>query len=288
MTFKEFNKLTPKNATSVLNKCCVSECWIQYMIENMPFASVDELIKKSTAIWYQQCKELDWKAAFEGHPKIGDISSLKEKYAHTKNRAATEQSEISKADENTSKDLSKANNDYLNKFGYIFIVNASGKSAQEILQIINARLDNTKEDELHIAMGEQHKITVIRLATIINDLERSADLRSYISTHVLDTSNGKPGKCICITLNGTVDNSWKPITVGVTNNDGRITDLLPPGKKLESGKYQLVIDTEGYYKAQGQEGFYPEVSIQFLVTNEDHYHVPLLLNPYGYTTYRGS
>ncbi|MCF6346788.1 MAG: 2-oxo-4-hydroxy-4-carboxy-5-ureidoimidazoline decarboxylase [Flavobacteriaceae bacterium] len=288
MTLNEFNKLTKQEAIAELEKCCVSKCWVQYMIENMPFASSNELILKTVDIWYHQCRELDWQAAFEGHPKIGNIASLKEKFSNTKNWATNEQSNIVEADKNVLKALAKANDDYLNKFGYIFIVSASGKSAKEMLSIINARLDNTKEDELHVAMGEQHKITVIRLAKLIDDIETTADLRSYITTHVLDTTTGIPGKNVQIILNGFTDGFWKPITVGVTNNDGRIADLLPPGKKLKAGKYQMVFDTASYYKSQQQEGFYPEVAILFEVTNHDHYHVPLLLNPYGYTTYRGS
>ncbi len=288
MNLTEFNKLAKQEATTELEKCCVSKCWIQHMIENMPFASADELILKTTNIWYDQCRELDWKTAFEGHPKIGDINSLKEKFANTKNWATNEQSNITESDENILKSLAKSNDDYLSKFGYIFIVSASGKTAKEMLSIINARLDNTIENELHISMGEQHKITVIRLEKLIDDLKTTADLRSYITTHVLDTTTGIPGKGIQITLKGFTNSFWKPITVGVTNNDGRIADLLPPGKKLEAGNYQLIFNTADYYKENQQEGFYPEVSIQFIVTNYDHYHVPLLLNPYGYTTYRGS
>jgi 5-hydroxyisourate hydrolase/2-oxo-4-hydroxy-4-carboxy-5-ureidoimidazoline decarboxylase len=288
MTLNEFNSLSTQDATAELEKCCVSKCWIQHMIENMPYASTDELVQKTAEIWYHQCRELDWQAAFEGHPKIGDINSLKEKFSNTKNWATNEQSNIAEADENVLKELAKANDDYLSKFGYIFIVSASGKSAKEMLNIINVRLENTKDHELHVAMGEQHKISVIRLAKLIDDVKNTADLRSHITTHVLDTTTGIPGKGMQITLNTLTDNIWKPITVGVTNNDGRIADLLPPGKKLEAGNYQLIFNTADYYKAQQQNGFYPEVSIQFTVTDHDHYHVPLLLNPYGYTTYRGS
>ncbi len=288
MNLNEFNNLSHKDATTELEKCCVSKCWIQHMTENMPFAYADELVQKTADIWYDQCRELDWQAAFEGHPKIGDINSLKEKFSNTKNWASNEQSNIAEAGENILKALAKANDDYLNKFGYIFIVSASGKSAKEMLSIINARSDNTKEEELHVAMGEQHKITVIRLAKLIDDVKDIADLRSHITTHVLDTTTGIPGKGVQINLNEFTDSGWKPITAGVTNTDGRIVDLLPPGKNLEAGNYQLVFNTADYYTEQQQDGFYPEVSIQFIVTNHDHYHVPLLLNPYGYTTYRGS
>ena len=288
MNLNEFNTLSKQEANAALKKCCVSESWIEQMIENRPFATTHELLKKAASIWYNSCKPTDWKAAFKGHPKIGDINSLREKFKNTKNWANQEQANVAEADETTLKNLAEANEAYLAKFGYIFIVSASGKSARQLLQIINARVSNTKEDELYIAMGEQHKITVIRLCKLISELSTTADLRSYITTHVLDTTTGIPGKNIQITLKEQIQNHWRPITIGITDIDGRITDVLPAGKRLEAGNYQLVFKTDAYYSSQEQQGFYPEVAIQFIVSNHDHYHVPLLLNPYGYTTYRGS
>ncbi|MCL4123188.1 UNVERIFIED_CONTAM: hypothetical protein GTU68_025887 [Idotea baltica] len=91
-----------------------------------------------------------------------------------------------------------------------------------------------------------------------------------------------------ITLKGLRTNQWKPMSVGITNNDGRISDVLPPGRLLIPGIYQMTFNTNNYFKKNNQKGFYPEVSIQFEVTDNSHYHIPLLINPYGYTTYRGS
>lgn len=288
MTFKEFNNLTQQEANSELEKCCVSKSWTHNMVGCMPFASVEKLLHTTAGIWYDQCGENDWKEAFTGHPKIGDINSLRAKFANTKEWANNEQAKVVHADDAVIKALSEANEKYLEKFGYIFIVSASGRSAKEIFAIINLRLDNSAEHELYIAMGEQHKITVIRLVKLIDDLKASADLRSHITTHVLDTSTGIPGEGMPITLKGFVDNKWQPITVGVTNNDGRIADLLPPGKNLEAGNYQMHFDTAAYYKSKQQKGFYPDVTIEFTVTDHEHYHIPLLINPYGYTTYKGS
>ncbi len=87
----------------------------------------------------------------------------------------------------------------------------------------------------------------------------------------------------------TADGSWKLIGKGTTDADGRVKDLLPSGFALHGGVYRLVFETDGYFAAQNIEGFYREVSIVF--TNRDptqHYHVPLLLSPFGYSTYRGS
>jgi 5-hydroxyisourate hydrolase/2-oxo-4-hydroxy-4-carboxy-5-ureidoimidazoline decarboxylase len=287
MLLKDFNRLTKSGAFQVLEKCCVSKSWINHMIENMPFESADSLLDKAANNWYNQCQESDWKEAFEGHPKIGDIESLKQKFSNTQTWANKEQASVAEASQSTLEDLAKANDEYVAKFGYIFIVSATGKSADEMLRIIKARLLNHPKDEIRIAMGEQHKITVIRLLKIIEGFE-GADLRSYVTTHVLDTTTGIPAKNVQITLKELVEDTWQTISMGITNLDGRISNLLPPAKNLKAGKYLMVFNTEDYYQSQGQTGFYPEVGIQFLVSNHEHYHVPLLLNPYGYTTYRGS
>jgi hydroxyisourate hydrolase len=89
-------------------------------------------------------------------------------------------------------------------------------------------------------------------------------------------------------MNEFKNNNWQPITTGITNKDGRIADLLPAGKRLKAGNYQMVFNTKDYYEANNQKGFYPKVCIEFIVSNHDHYHVPLLINPFGYSTYKGS
>ena len=112
---------------------------------------------------------------------------------------------------------------------------------------------------------------------------------SQITTHVLDTSKGKPAQGVHITLEKpNADGSWTELGKGETNADGRLPDLLAGETKLTPGIYRLVFDTASYFKAQGIKAFYPSVTIAFETTDGSHYHVPLLLNPYGYSTYRGS
>jgi len=288
MTFKEFNNLSKEEISNSLEKCCVSKTWMSKMAESRPFSSENELIKKAASIWYNDCSVEDFTDTFTGHPKIGDVDSLKEKFANTKNWANNEQSKIADANTSTIEALTIANSQYEEKFGYIFIVSASGKSAEEMLAIIQTRLSHSKEDEIFVAMNEQHKITVIRLAKLIEGLSEKVDLRSHITTHALDTSSGIPASNMIITLKGLRHNEWKTMSVGITNNDGRILDVLPPGRLLIPGNYLMSFNTNAYYERHGQKGFYPEVSIQFTVTDNSHYHIPLLINPFGYTTYRGS
>jgi hydroxyisourate hydrolase len=111
---------------------------------------------------------------------------------------------------------------------------------------------------------------------------------SQITTHVLDTSLGKPAQHVSIVLEQLKGSEWKHLGSGKTNADGRLPGLLAADRKLEPGTYRLVFDTVSYFNTQGVKGFYPEVTIAFEVSDSSHYHVPLLLNPFGYSTYRGS
>jgi 5-hydroxyisourate hydrolase len=113
---------------------------------------------------------------------------------------------------------------------------------------------------------------------------------SAITTHVLDTSRGRPAAGVPVTLEARdPGGAWAELGRGFTDADGRLKDLLPPGHKLSKGAYRLTFDTAVYFAAQGARGFYNEVSVSFVVAEAGaHYHVPLLLSPYGYTTYRGS
>jgi 5-hydroxyisourate hydrolase len=111
-----------------------------------------------------------------------------------------------------------------------------------------------------------------------------------ITTHVLDTSRGRPASGVPIRLSfSTAPGEWKEIGKGATDNDGRLRTLTPPDVTLDRGTYRITFDTGAYFASLGVEGFYPEASIVFEVRNgSEHYHVPLLLQPYGYSTYRGT
>lgn len=108
-----------------------------------------------------------------------------------------------------------------------------------------------------------------------------------LSTHVLDATTGRPATGVALTLQRRNEPVWEPVGEGVTDDDGRCRTLAPAG--LQAAIYRLVFDTGGYFAASSQQGFYPEVSIVFEVTEPmRHYHVPLLLSPFAYSTYRGS
>jgi 5-hydroxyisourate hydrolase len=112
---------------------------------------------------------------------------------------------------------------------------------------------------------------------------------SAITTHVLDTSRGRPAKGVPVTLEVEAAGGWELVGKGTTNADGRIPDLVAEEITLDAGVYRLIFETATYFAAQGTEGFYPSVTIVFKFDDPaQHYHVPLLLNPFGYSTYRGS
>ena len=112
---------------------------------------------------------------------------------------------------------------------------------------------------------------------------------SAITTHVLDTAKGRPGSGIKVVLEYKNIDKWDELASGQTNFDGRLPDLLKEGFHLLEGVYRLTFDTQSYYESQEEQGFYPTVTLVFEVKDPtQHYHVPLLLSPFGYSTYRGS
>ena len=111
---------------------------------------------------------------------------------------------------------------------------------------------------------------------------------SQLTTHILDTTIGKPVSGVSIILYQSQKEGWVKIADAVTNNDGRVPDLLTEDPKMELGTYKLRFETLPYFTTRSVESFYPFIEIVFKVDSDEHYHVPLLLNPFGYSTYRGS
>ncbi len=113
-------------------------------------------------------------------------------------------------------------------------------------------------------------------------------MRAPITTHVLDTALGKPAAGVPLVLERVDGHACRELGRGRTDADGRVSDLLPPGS-LERGTYRITFDTAAYFAATGRTSFYPSVAVLFEIADpSQHYHVPLLLSPFGYSTYRGS
>lgn len=166
MTLHEFNTLSKDELKEALIKCCASTTWVNKMLPHVPAEDMVELLEDAEIEWWN-CTEDDWKEAFAAHPKIGDHESLAKKYAGTASWAADEQKNVETASEETIKALIEANKKYQEKFGYIFIVCATGKSAEEMLGILHTRLNNNPEDEIKIAADEQNLITKLRIEKLL-------------------------------------------------------------------------------------------------------------------------
>ena len=111
---------------------------------------------------------------------------------------------------------------------------------------------------------------------------------SQITSHILDTAKGKPAAGVSVILYRLQAGKWHPIARSRTNNDGRVTNLLSKETVLTFGMYKMKFLVKEYFDQYSLSAFYPYIDIVFEVTSGEHYHIPLLLNPFGYTTYRGS
>jgi len=161
MTIAEFDHLETAQKRALLFQCCASQKWVEKMIHLPPAEDLIDLLEDAEETWYE-CREDDWKEAFTHHPKIGDMESLRKKFS-TDQFTEKEQESINDSSEKTLEELAVGNNLYQQKFGYIFIVFATGKSAEEMLGMLQSRLNNNPEEEIKIAMEEQNKITQHRL-----------------------------------------------------------------------------------------------------------------------------
>ena len=164
---KFLNAKSTEELKETFLRCCGSTRWAEHMANSAPFSSRHALHHMAIQIWSLLEKE-EYLEAFKAHPQIGaSVEELRKKFQKTSDWSSGEQSGIQEASEETIQALKIANAQYLDRFGYIFIVCATGKSAEEMLTIIQTRLLNDPKKELIIAAKEQEKITTIRLEKLI-------------------------------------------------------------------------------------------------------------------------
>lgn len=166
MTLHNLNILPGDLLKKELFKCCGSTNWVNKMVRLFPMDDLVELLEDAEEQWYE-CTAVDWLEAFTQHPKIGDMDSLANKSGTTAQWAAAEQGSINNASQQVIADLVEGNKAYEKKFNYIFIVYASGKTAEEMLSLLKQRLFNSPDDEIKIAMAEQNNITLFRLKKLL-------------------------------------------------------------------------------------------------------------------------
>ncbi len=276
--------LPEAQALAAFLSCCGSRRWAEVMSSGRPYGDEPALRAAAERAFAALSRE-DWLEAFSCHPRIGDRGSLAERFPQTAEWSESEQGGVADVGEDVLDALLAANRDYEARFGYIFIVCATGKSAAEMLTLLRERLSHEPEAELEIAAAEQRKITAIRLRKLQSEVTKV----SALTTHVLDTSLGRPAAGVAVTLERREAGVFVEIGRGRTDADGRCRELLPKGVSLQSAVYRLTFDTAAYFGERGTPSFYPQVSVLFEVREPaQHHHVPLLLSPFGYSTYRGS
>lgn len=164
---ERINQATTSEAESMFGDCCGSATWASMMTMVRPYASEDEVMNIAAAVWNDLQTE-DWLEAFKAHPKIGEEKAASTQQARSAEWSAGEQAGMSSAHDLLKQELAAANREYHEKFGFIFIVCATGKGAEEMLELCRTRLRNARAAEIAIAAGEQQKITEIRLRKLLD------------------------------------------------------------------------------------------------------------------------
>ncbi|XP_010453339.2 PREDICTED: uric acid degradation bifunctional protein TTL isoform X2 [Camelina sativa] len=301
--------------------CCGSSDFAKLMVDSAPFESLEAAIYTARDIWFNLVNVTAWLEAFSAHPQIGDTPSSSINSDFARRSKAEQSTAFASTSSSALKELADWNVRYKKKFGFIFIICASGKTHAEMLAALKERYENRPIVELEIAATEQMKITELRMAKLFSDKARvvsEADSSSSpisttpqakskaikrsrppITTHVLDVSRGAPAAGVEVHLevwSGTTNGPsfghggggvWSSVGTSATDKDGRSGPLMDLVEALNPGTYRISFNTAKYCPGC----FFPYVSIVFRVTESqkfEHFHVPLLLAPFSFSTYRGS
>lgn len=273
----------------LMRSCLTVPRWIDEVAEAAPYASAADLMERArTAADPLRPDEIE--QALAEHPRIGE-------QARGETRAAafsrTEQRAPDAGDEDLAARISQANAAYEQRFGRIFLIRAAGRTRAEVHAEQQRRLTLDNASDLRIVAGELREIALLRLESLPAAERETKTARSHITTHVLDAARGLPASGLAVTLEHATSGqaaqgiAWRQLAQARTDCDGRLDTFGP--EALPPGRYRVTFDTGGYFAAQGTDTFYPEVTVTVeLADPTAHYHVPLLLSPFAYSTYRGS
>jgi 2-oxo-4-hydroxy-4-carboxy-5-ureidoimidazoline decarboxylase len=157
-----FDALPPHAAAMLLETCCGSTAWVEGMTLRRPFGTLHVVLETADRVWWSLTPD-DWREAFDHHPRIGEQTAAAAQQKRARDWSADEQRGASAAGEDVRQALADGNREYERRFGYIYLVCATGKSAQEMLALLEQRMTNDPATELRVAAGEQAKITRLRL-----------------------------------------------------------------------------------------------------------------------------
>nr|AKF43386.1 transthyretin-like S-allantoin synthase protein [Geranium phaeum] len=321
--------------------CCASSKFAKEMALASPFSSLQHAVTAARDIWFNKVDVSGWLEAFDSHPQIGKSAPSNHKSETSAQWSKGEQSTaLATATNSSLQELSEWNAQYREKFGFIFLICASGRSTSEILAELKKRYHNRPIIEFEIAAQEQMKITELRLAKLFptkaeaasaydqnpvtlgkkaedrvsvigahltasseatagKTSQSSSRTRPPITTHVLDVSQGSPAGGMDVRLDmwtgkhspPSFDQNdvggWVLQGFSITDKDGRSGQLMSIVDAVKPGIYRISFNTGKYCPG----GFFPYVSLVFEIRDTqkfEHFHVPLLLSPFSFTTYRGS
>ncbi|KAI4356150.1 hypothetical protein L6164_000195 [Bauhinia variegata] len=320
--------------------CCGSIRFEKEMALASPFSSFQDAVTAARDIWFNKVDVNGWLEAFLAHPQIGETHSAAKVSDTSAQWSKGEQSTaFATATDSSLQELSEWNARYRQKFGFIFLICASGRSTDEILAELKRRYSNRPIVEFEIAAQEQMKITELRLAKLFSSktnissatnkyttagakkaedrlsiigghvsatseslpgkpVQPPTRTRPPITTHILDLSRGRPAAGVEVLLEmwkntqsrptfGGTDSSWVFQGSSTTDLDGRSGQPLSIVDAVTPGIYRISFNTGKY----NPDGFFPYVSIVFEIRESqkrEHFHVPLLLSPFSFSTYRGS
>ncbi|GGV72120.1 MULTISPECIES: 2-oxo-4-hydroxy-4-carboxy-5-ureidoimidazoline decarboxylase [Streptomyces] len=289
------NASAPAAARAALLRICASTAWADRVLVARPFAAPEELYAAAdTALAALTTHDLE--EALAGHPPIG-------RPRPGETASAREQSGMTRASADLKAEMHALNQAYERTFGHVFLICATGLTGEQMRDAAAERLRNTPEQEWRTVRTELGKINRVRLARLIEEGTMSTGRTASVSTHVLDTGLGRPAAGVPVLLAARAGRTagWQELGGSATDTDGRCRDLpaLPEG----TTHARLVFDTETYATTRaaarrdapapedgesGSPAFFPEVAVAFAVVPGEHYHVPLLFSPFGYSVYRGS
>ncbi|KQK21431.1 hypothetical protein BRADI_1g60700v3 [Brachypodium distachyon] len=256
-----------------------------------PFASLADAVLAARRIWLDKVDVTGWLEAFAAHPPIGSTSPSVSKWSQEEQSAA-----LSTATDSAAQELAEWNARYREKFGFVFMICASGRTAPEVLSELKRRYTNRPIVELEVAAQEELKITELRLAKLFSSetpapftsaeghtsqSDKAAASGIEVSLEVWKDASSRPS------FDNKDFNGWTTLGSSVTNNDGRSGQLMDIVDNVTPGFYRISFNTSKY----APSGFFPYVSIVFEIKKSqttEHFHVPLLHSPFSFTTYRGS
>ncbi|GAA4184765.1 hypothetical protein GCM10022288_05910 [Gryllotalpicola kribbensis] len=252
--------------------------WVDGMLADAPYDGVDALVEHAREL-ATPLTEAELDEALAQHPRIGEQGDR---------MSEAEQAAPDADDAELALRIAEGNREYEAKFGRVFLIRAAGRTRAEILIELRRRLALDPETELATAIEQARQIMELRLRTFFNAVALpEGPARSQITTHVLDTARGRPAPRVPVRLDAFSEGQWHELGRGTTDDSGRIDQLGPA--EVPAGRYRVVFDTAAYFATQDAVSFFPEIVVDFEVWSVDeHFHIPLLLSPFGYSTYRGS